>query len=63
VEPNRGTRCLPSYSTLDPIIEWISGGTAGIPIAGQNSAVLAFADDMILIGKEAAIIQTSDNVT
>jgi len=51
---NGRTRCLPSYSTLDPIIERISDGTAGIQIAEQNIGILAFADDMILIDKDVA---------
>jgi len=43
-------------STLDTIIERISGGSAGIDIAGENIAVLVFADDIILLSKDAAIV-------
>jgi hypothetical protein len=44
-------------SMLDPIIERINGGSAGINIAGENVAVLAFADDIILLSSDAATAQ------
>lgn len=43
---------------LDPIIEELERNTAGIKIQEENVTVLAFADDMILIGKDKEMAQT-----
>lgn len=43
---------------LDPIIEELERNTEGIIIQEENVAVLAFADDMILIGKDKEIAKT-----
>jgi len=44
-------------STLDPIIKRINDDSARINISGQNMAILGFADDMVIINKDAAIAQ------
>jgi len=43
-------------STLDPIVERINDGSAGMNIAGENIAILAFAD-IIFLSRDAATVQ------